>query len=164
MNDATNAGKVILHNIGAISVKLETYFDALAKERGFGISYNEWVLLSHVIEHSGKNQKWYAENILKDKTTTMRVIDTLEKRGLILRVPDVHNRRQNLLRATEKGEALIGTTLSFVNGAVADLLRGIDRANLNAAVEVLERIGENMMSTAVDHKQIYGGNEWEKEE
>ena len=116
------------------------YFNRLLFQNGFNINTQEWILLSHIIEHPGKNQKWFGDNILKDKTTTMRLVDTLEKKQLIERAADKTDRRHNLLYATEEGKSLIEKTIPFIAEAYQSIFSDIKTERINAAMDVLKEI------------------------
>ena len=140
MQRLEDADKSLFHYINKASFDLNNYFNRLLNQSSFNINAQEWILLSHVIEHPGKNQKWFGENILKDKTTTMRMIDSLEKKGLIKRIAAGSDRRQNLLYATSDGEQLINMTIPFIAEAYKSIFSGIENEQLTMMASLLEEI------------------------
>jgi DNA-binding MarR family transcriptional regulator len=140
MQRLEDVDKSLFHYINKASVDLNNYFNRLLNQNISNINTQEWILLSHVIEHPGKNQKWFGENILKDKTTTMRMIDSLEKKGLIKRIADGSDRRQNLLYATRDGEKLINKTIPFIKEAFKSIFSGIENEQLIMMTSLLEEV------------------------
>jgi DNA-binding MarR family transcriptional regulator len=132
--------KSLFRFINEASNNLLDYFNLLLIQNGFNMNTQEWILLSHIIEHPGKNQKWYGDNILKDKTTTMRLVDTLEKKRLIERVADGTDRRHNLLYSTEEGKHLIEQTIPFINDAFQSIFSDIETDQLIATMNVLKEV------------------------
>ncbi len=130
----------IFHYISKASSVLLSYFNRLLIENDFSITAEDWLLLFHVIKHPGKNQKWYAENILKDKTTTMRIVDALEKKELIKREPAKTDRRQNRLYITESGSDLMQKTIPLINDGFQSLFKDTKIEHINITVAVLKEI------------------------
>lgn len=64
--------------------------------------------LLYLNENSGKlTQKDLAEAIRRDKVHTMRIVDYLCEKDLLLRQQDVNDKRCQILIVTEKGKALV---------------------------------------------------------
>ena len=76
------------------------------QENGFDITPAQWGVLCFLANRDGVNQQELAEISSRDKTTLARVIKGMEKRGLIARVPDKADRRQNHLFLTREGAKL----------------------------------------------------------
>jgi len=140
MGNLGGPGQSLFRFINEASNNLLDYFNLLLIQNGFNMNTQEWILLSHIIEHPGKNQKWYGDNILKDKTTTMRLVDTLEKKRLIERVADGTDRRHNLLYSTEEGKHLIEQTIPFINDAFQSIFSDIETDQLIATMNVLKEV------------------------
>lgn len=134
----------ILHYINKASLDLMAYFDSRLSDLGFNINTYEWILLTHIIREPGKSQKWYGDNLLKDKTYVMRLIDDLEKKNLLQRMPDKKDRRQNLLYASKDGEKLIKKTLPVLEQEFLSLFSDISKKNMDATVTVLKGLIEKL--------------------
>lgn len=67
-----------------------------------------FVPILYVVENSGKiSQKDLATALRKDKVSTMRTVDYLCEKGLVVRKQDCNDRRCQLLEATDKAKTLI---------------------------------------------------------
>jgi len=86
----------------------EVYLSTLSDlMKDYGIDRN-FVALLHLIENSGKySQKDLAKVLRKDKVSTMRMVDYLSDKGLIVRKQDCNDRRCQLLEVTEKAKELL---------------------------------------------------------
>ena len=140
MQSSGNIDENVVHYINKASIDLINYFNRLLIQNNCEIKSQEWILLSHIIEYPGENQKWFGDHILKDKTTTMRLIDTLEKKELIKRVADGTDRRHNLLYVTETGEILIEKTIPFITDSFQSIFSDIKNEDLKIAISVLKEI------------------------
>ena len=55
---------------------------------GLDISMDQWIVLGPIWENDGLSHKEISEYCLKDKTSVTKIIDTLEKKNLVVRVAD----------------------------------------------------------------------------
>lgn len=56
-------------------------------EAGFDLTVDQWVLIDHIFRKQGISQNELAEMTFKDPPTVTRIIDLLEKKGLVERGP-----------------------------------------------------------------------------
>jgi len=82
-----------------------------------GLTMWAYIVLSALDQSAIRTQATLAESIGADKTRIIPVLDELQKRGYIERVPDPDDRRARLLEITESGR-------SIKNAAQADIQRG----------------------------------------
>lgn len=87
-------------------------FNALSREydahitrclKPLGLSARHWPILDQIYLNGGINQKELAEMCLRDPSTLVNIIDSLEKKGLVKRVADPKDRRAFKLYITEEG-------------------------------------------------------------
>lgn len=134
----------IFHYINKASMDCISYFSHGLARGGVIITFEEWVLLSAVIKDEGKNQNWYSQRINMDKTKTMRLIDSLEKKLYVRRTPDAEDRRQNLVDPTNDGIILMAHIMRSIKAGLEFSLKGIDEKELAVCKSVLLRILENL--------------------
>jgi DNA-binding MarR family transcriptional regulator len=79
-----------------------------------------YIVLSALDQSAIRTQATLAESIGADKTRIIPVLDELQKRGYIERIPDPDDRRARLLEITESGR-------SIKNATQADIQRGEER-------------------------------------
>jgi DNA-binding MarR family transcriptional regulator len=144
MKNINDTETSIFHYINKASIDLFAFFDSLLSSEEFNINTYEWLLLSHIIKVPGKSQKWYGDNILKDKIFVMRLIDNLEKKKLIKRKIDVKDRRQKLLFFTKDGEKIIKKTFSLIKNEYDSLFSEIDEKHINITISVLKNLIEKI--------------------
>ena len=82
---------------------------------GYDITPVQFAALFAIREHPALEQATLARLIAFDRSTVGSVIDRLEEKKLVVRKTAKHDRRANLLHATEAGEAM----LKAVTGRVA---------------------------------------------
>jgi len=110
----------------------------------FDITVEQWMILLLLWKENGQTQQQIANSIGKDKGTISPQIDGLEKRNIIVRIPDQNDKRQNLIYLTNKGKQLeeMLIPLGYENMQVAQ--RGISVEDLRVCKEVLCKVCENL--------------------
>jgi MarR family transcriptional regulator for hemolysin len=88
-------------------------------------------------------QKNMAETMGKDKSAVLRLIDSLEKKGLVRRVIDINDRRKNYLIVTKKGERLLEKYSEIESGLIDKLEQGLTKTEIDIFYKVLNQIKNN---------------------
>ena len=78
---------------------------------GLEISLDQWLVLGPVWKNDGISQKDIAEYCGKDKTSITKIIDTLEKKNLVVRVTDQLDHRVKRVVLSQKGRELFLSAL-----------------------------------------------------
>jgi DNA-binding MarR family transcriptional regulator len=79
----------------------------------------------------------------KDKSAILRLIDALEEKKLVSRVPDLEDRRKNKLILTDQGNAVIKEFLIIDREVFGDLCAGLTKDELKNFFNVIEKIKDN---------------------
>ncbi len=89
---------------------VETYFALMDKGvthiRSLGLTSSQFDVIATLGDTEGMTCKELSEKTLVTKGTLTGVLDRLEKKGLIARVPSREDRRSTFIRLTPKGDAL----------------------------------------------------------
>lgn len=94
------------------------------------------------ISRMGENvhQIALAERCGLEGASLVRLLDDLQKAGLITRTPDPDDRRANLLRLTRKGRTIVGMLEQELDIFRMEKLGGADPADIEAAMRVFAMI------------------------
>lgn len=87
-----------------LSRELKKVFDKNLSK--FGLTSAMWCTLMVIIENPEVNQKDISNILCIETPTVTRILDNLEKRGFIMRIPHESDRRSFKVKLTEKGENL----------------------------------------------------------
>jgi len=85
-------------------LKMKQHFHR--KIKLFGITPEQWTILSRLFEEDGISQKELSEKTLKDQAALTRTLDRLEKRQLIKRKASSNDRRSFLVHLTDAGQIM----------------------------------------------------------
>ena len=97
----------------AVSARVEAHLGAI------GLSVSQFGVLESLHHLGPLYQKDLAKKILKSSGNITMVVDNLEKRGLVERVRDEHDRRHTSVRITASGSKLI---VAFFPGHVGRIV------------------------------------------
>jgi MarR family transcriptional regulator, transcriptional regulator for hemolysin len=92
------------------------------------------------LEHDEMIQKDIAEIMGKDKSSVLRMVDTLEERGLLRRVVDANDRRKNLIMVSKKGERAIEKFMIVELELTNEVVEGLSDADLEAFQRVINHV------------------------
>lgn len=98
--------------------------------------------LLFIIKREGDDiiQKEMADIMGKDPSSLLRMIDCLEKKGLIKRVVDTNDRRKNKIVITEKGEKTIEQYLKIELELSNELINDIPASDLETFFRVINHV------------------------
>ncbi len=107
-------------------------------------------LLAYVCEFGANTQTTLAERMGLGRAATGTVIDQLEARDLLERMPDPEDRRVWLIAPTDAGRSLVAR-ISEIDTVVREQLRdGISRSDRQQLASVLVRIQDNLATSLQD--------------
>ncbi len=113
---------------------------------GYDVTSEQWRMLRWLWHRDGQRQQDLADVAHKDKTSITRIIDGMEKRDLVVRIPDRLDRRQKLIYLTDKGKRLREELMQIVQRTSLGAQQGIEPEHLDVFTDVLAKIRENLSS------------------
>lgn len=134
------------NSIGTMISLTSKTMERVAEQRiknKIGLTSSQWKVILALDLFEGLSQKDLAEKIHVDSSTLVPIIDRMEKTGLIERMPDAKDRRQNRLYLTKKSESVVGAITSIILQLRKEIYRGISKNELEEIRPVLQRIIEN---------------------
>lgn len=111
---------------------------------GLEISLDQWLVLGPVWKNDGISQKDISEYCGKDKTSVTKIIDTLEKKNLVVRVTDQLDHRVKRVVLSQKGRELFLSALPVMAQTRDELRSGISDKEIEALKSILNKIYKNL--------------------
>lgn len=141
MFDPENFIGYILKSTGrAFSNKVNTEI----KQLGLPINIEQVGIIFRLNFFPGSTQKEIADFFLKDKTTIARILGTMERNDLIIRVPSEVDKRLNLLYLTNKGKKVQKELAKVAMSAAQKSVNNINEEELEITKRVLKQIRSNL--------------------
>ena len=113
---------------------------------GLDISLDQWLVLGPVWKNEGISQKNISEYSGKDKTSVTKIIDTLEKKNLVVRVTDQLDHRVKRVVLSNKGRELFLDVMPVMSQTRDELRNGISDKEIESLKIVLNKIYKNLNS------------------
>ena len=115
-------------------------------ESGLDISLDQWMVLGPIWQLKNPSHKDLSEFCLKDKTSISRIVDTLEKKNLVMRVNDQLDQRIKRVVLTREGKQLFNHVVPIMEKTREEVRQGISDSEIDAFKRVLIQINKNMNS------------------
>jgi len=123
------------------------------------LNLNQASLMAFVNDFGASNQTELAEMVGIGRAAVGTMIDRLEERGLVTRIPDPNDRRVWLVGITSEGSALVEKFYEIDAGFQKEIRRDISREERQQLASLLERLGTNVdaiLCTPRDHREGEG--------
>lgn len=124
--------------MGVTHRKLTALFQQRLSDHG--ITPEQWSALNQIDRAQGLIQREIAERTGKDKPTTTRILDHLERKGLIYKKAGDRDRRSFLVYSTELGQKVIRLTTPIEDSVTAEVKACISDEEYDTMLELLLRI------------------------
>lgn len=118
-----------------------------AAEADIKLTVEEFMILNMIKVKSDQILQDIAIITGKNKSVVMRMIDSLEKKGLCKRMVNPADRRENFLNITPAGEMVVAQYQDIERRLTKDLVADIPSDKLATFFEVIDMISENAKDT-----------------
>ena len=113
-------------------------------EEEIKLTHEQYGLIHAInIKKEDVTQQEMADWFGKDKSSILRLIDSLEEKNLIRRVVDKNDRRKNCLMVTKSGEKLIAVYEKLAVNLMKEMQAGLTEAELSNFIRVVDIIKSN---------------------
>lgn len=129
---------------GRVPLLLNRFLSQNFKAGNILLSREQWSVLAILWKENGVSQQKIADLTYRDKPSTTRLIDHLEKEGYIERKPHATDRRQNLIFLTEKGYAIEKSVMKVVDETINQATKGLTEEQILKIREAFQIIYNNI--------------------
>ena len=131
-----------LINLSAQRLKYELH--QTFQERGYDVTPEQWVVLNRLWEEDGLSQVELAERTFKDKPSTTRILNLLEKKKLVTRRPDENDGRVLRVHLTRSGWEIREKLVSCADAVLQKASRDFTKEEVNQFKLLLNRLLSNL--------------------
>lgn len=133
--------ELLITNVGKLRNLLHRLLKArYATEADVKLTVEEFILLNMIEAHTDQILQNIAIATGKNKSVVMRMIDSLERKGLAKRTVNPEDRRENLLSITERGTEVLLQYKDIERSVSAELLSGIPADKVACFFEVADAV------------------------
>lgn len=137
--------KPILTSILSIGTLAKAFAMQSFSKKKFELTPIQFVVLNVITNNDGLYQRQISTQLLKDRPNVTRIVNILEKKELIKRIPDTYNRKVFKIYPTEKGRELhkiIEPTIINIQNMAT---QGISDDEIEICLDILKRIHDNII-------------------
>lgn len=132
--------------LSLVNRKLRAVFDGRVKERGLTLPRAR--ALFALTRKDGLNQRELADELDIETPTLVRLLDGMEKQGFIERRVEASDRRAKQIHMTAFGRTVADDILRLADEIRAEVLQGVDVAEVAVALKVVRTIADNVQALA----------------
>jgi DNA-binding MarR family transcriptional regulator len=125
------------------ALAMKSAFQRTLKERGLDITPEQCGILHVLHEEEGLSQKEIGDILFKDKPNVSRMLDALERKGLIFRQPS--DRRRYAIFLTEAGKTLFEEIRPLGLQLEENAIKGLLAREIEALEGMLNKIYGNVV-------------------
>lgn len=133
-------GKLINLSGRFLSNRLQQNF----RSSGYDITSEQWRVLINLWIQDGQTQQELSEKTGKDKGNITRLITNLEKRNILVRIPNHADGRSKLIYLTKKGIECQKGLIPIVQKTLQEARENIPDGDLELCKSVLKKIIKNL--------------------
>ena len=134
----------LMEGVGRVWLLLKRYARKKIAELDIGLTFDQMLVLFTLEKREGLKIGDLADLTDRDRTTTSRMVSGLEKKSLVLRVPDQNDNRQKLIYLTQSAKEIIKSIEPLKIEFRKALFKGLDPVDIDKTAEFLNRVADNL--------------------
>jgi len=134
---------VVFYSLESASKAYRRFAQSRLDAAGIDITIDQWLVLKTIHETADVTLQQVGVAVFKDFASITRIVQLLERKGLLRRKPHSTDRRRSELVLTKSGQSVIRTVEPVAQAYRRQALDGIDPAEVARLRAVLKRITEN---------------------
>lgn len=138
-----NSPGFIIHRLDLL---LKLGLQRAFREQGFDFTAEQWGVLLSLYEGESINQSELVARSGKDKHNITRILNVMEKRGYVRRVPHTQDKRRFNIILTKKSRDIEGKLTSIVLNFLDKAFAGLSQNDVLAMRKMHDRIIANVKS------------------
>jgi MarR family 2-MHQ and catechol resistance regulon transcriptional repressor len=142
---------LIVYNIGRLYVLLDSYLYKAYKQFELNpANFNLLMVIKHVGQETGISQNKIGSQLFVSAANITKLIDGLEEKGWLIRIPSKDDRRVKLIKITEEGSALLDKVWAEHAKALNNILGGFSHTDKERFNELLKNFRKEMEVKIID--------------
>jgi DNA-binding MarR family transcriptional regulator len=130
--------------LGVAHTSMFRHLSKLMKEENLPITPEQFSVLSHLWQRDGLQQSELALCTNRNRANVTRILDILEREGIVERRDDEIDRRVFRIYLTAKGKSLREATAKCAEQSIKDSLKGLSKEEIENCKRVLLKITGNV--------------------
>ena len=146
-NNQFKKGELYSFITGKASIAIARRLQKKFNTSGLNLTIEQWSVLYHLWKEDAKSQQDLCNATFRDKPSITRLVDNLEKLGLVKRVASENDRRINKVYLTKQALKLQEETMALAEETLNEALDGVAPEHVNLCKEVLQKVYDNLKTS-----------------
>lgn len=134
-----------------LSIRMAKTFKAMGSlighsidERKLDVHMEHLIVLEILYQEENMILQEISDRLKRDKSTVLRIIDFLERKQYVVRIPDQEDRRKKNIVLTKKGADIYEKGLAIETEVSLSVLKGLDEERLEIFSEIINVMQSNI--------------------
>lgn len=136
--------KTMLPWLGRTMKQMDYFFSDVLNAGGIELTKVQWVMLKLLHKEDGQPQNKLAFLTNRDKASLTRLIDTMERKNLVARIPSKTDHRINNVYITKHGENILKESLPVIQYLIETIQLDIPEEEIDTVIKVMKKISNNL--------------------
>ncbi len=136
--------------LGKTSKMIGCLINEVLVENNIALTREQWVILIKLHIQGGLAQNELAFITERDKTSLTRLINTMERKGLVIRKISKTDKRVKLVYLTEFGKSEYKNALPVMQNIIQNLQKGLSEEEINNTIQTLQKLQENLIQLSTN--------------
>lgn len=130
--------------IGKTMKHIDLFLNCRLGDLGINLTRQQLITMKILLHDGPLRQNNLAFITDRDKTSLTRLINGLEKKNLVARIPLRDDRRVNLIHLTTAGEKMLHETMPELLKLMAEMQEGVSESDQQTVIRVMKQIQQNI--------------------
>ena len=140
----TEFDNTLLPWLGRTMKLIDLYFANHFQEQDIDLTKVQMIMLVRLYFNDGQPQNDLAILTNRDKASLARLLDTMERKGLVVRVPSKEDKRIKLVHITKKGIELYESVRPLIKEMILKVQHGISEKDVQLTIKILKQMQLNI--------------------
>jgi len=131
--------------LGKTMKMIDNHIQDIFDIENIDLTKTQWVILKMLKTKDGVPQQELAFIAGRDKTSLTRLINTMERKNLVARIPSKKDKRINLVYLTKSGNSIFEKTLPIMKKFASGLQENISEEEIKIAISVIKKVQQNLI-------------------
>ncbi len=139
--------RTMLPWLGRTMKQMDYFFTDSLKAGGIGLTKVQWLMLRLLKTEDGQPQNQLAFLTNRNKASLTRLIDTMERKNLVARIPSKSDHRINHVYITKHGINTLKESMPVIKELIKTIQRDIPEEEIETVIRVMKKINLNIDDT-----------------
>ncbi len=130
--------------VGQVSKMTGIYICEKFKQHHIDLTREQFILLVKLHQEDGQTQNDLAMITERNKASLTRLINTMENKHLVVRIPSKEDKRINRIHLTKHGRETFEATSPVIKEMIKEVQKGLTKNEIKTVISVMNKVLNNI--------------------